>query len=331
MVELRELMEIIPNFDFSDLNIIQEESSTVYQFYQDIENGLIQNDKEAIEHYFRGKPNSRIYYWRLKNKLYDKLANTYILTARKNSTPIQKAYFEIYRNYFIVNELYARNKNQAASILGEKTIDKAIKFELANIITSLCREVLKQYSTVAPNKIKVKKYISIFKKYSAIRNAEEEIELSLWNLLLVIAQSRNPQNSIGEFEEELNKTSTIFLKHPTLKIGFYYYMIQSYYYELKNDLWSTLYHCKKAIEFLETFENGVPAAYIFMFLHKKINIQIRLKQFKEAKINLEKAFCIIPKGTPNWYIINSYAVTLAFHEKDYHQAHGIINWLIRKR
>ena len=131
------LVKQLSDFKVDDLNILHNNSDTAYQLFQDIENNILTNDDEALNHYFKGNPNARKYYWRLKNRLYDRLANSFVLLPKKNTTPIQEAYFQVYRDYFIANELFGREQSKAAAQLAEKTIDKALKYNIVEIVVSL--------------------------------------------------------------------------------------------------------------------------------------------------------------------------------------------------
>lgn len=319
------LVKNLSDFKIDDLNIIHNNSDTVYQLYRDIENNILKNDDDVLNRYFKGNPNARKYYWRLKKQLYNRLANSFILAPQKNTTPIQEVYFEVYRNYFIINELFGRGQSKAATLLAERTIDKAIKFDIADIIASLARKLVLQYSTVAANPKKYKKYSNIVTNYSLIRNAEEDIERLFCDLALKVSQKRriNP-DTIKSFEKEINKINTLFINYPTQKIAFYYYTIQTLLFEIKDDLWNTLHYCKEALQFFQENFTASPKGMIFNFLHKQINIQIRLKQFEKANNSLKACLEFTPKGSSNWYIVNNYKVILAFHSGDYIQAHHII-------
>ena len=124
-------------------------------------------------------------------------------------------------------------------------------------------------------------------------------------MALEVSQKRrvNP-DSIELFEKEINRINALFIKHPTQKIAFYYYTIQTLLFEIKDDLWNTLHYCKEALQFFQENFSASPKAMIFNFLHKQINIQIRLKQFDKADNSLRATLELVPKGSSNWYIVN---------------------------
>ena len=163
-----------------------------------------------------------------------------------------------------------------------------------------------QYSTVDTNPKKYKRYSNIATSYSLLRNAEEEIERLFCGLALQVSHNRriNP-DSIKSFEQEIDRIHSIFVKYPTQKIAFYYYTILYYtiqiiLFEIKDDLWNTLHYCKEALQFFQENFIASPKAMIFNFLHKQINIQIRLKQFEKANNSLKASLELVPKGSSNW-------------------------------
>lgn len=325
MEALIELIQSIPSKDFPVIDRSFMSSEEDYAFYQALESGLIREEKVAIDSYFKGKPNAKKYYNRLSKRLYDKLAKCFIVSERRGANNTQKAYFEIYRDYFIANELSARGKQKAFLKLGERTINKGLKFELWEIVSALCRKMTILYSTTNPNPIKYKFFKEILEKATNHRNAEETIEGIFTDLVLLISTNRNSGiKQLTAFENNLDKVISIFDTYSTEKIGYYFYTIQTIYTELKNDIWSTLHYCKEALTFFDKSPISTPVGNQFMFLHKSVNVQIRLKQYDQAQETLDNAFGILAKHGPNWHIAKNYEATLAFHQGDYLKADAVI-------
>lgn len=332
MKVIKELIEELPNLNSNELRTIFRESEIACQFYKDIEGGVINSDEEAKNYYYGDKDNARVYYWRLKKQVFEKLSNVFISVPRKKATTVQQAYFEIYRDFFLANELRHRGKNCAFSVLAERVIEKALKYDIPDIVVSIGRKLLSEYSYINVNKKKYYKYKDIVQKAQLTRQAEENIEAIFYELAFLLSEKRNinPEEVI-KFEVGLNDAENIFNHYPTLKIATYYYTIQVLFYEATNDVWSTLHYCKEAFLFFGKKKVASPKGTMFMFLHKQINLQIRLKQFEKARGNLKLAFDLVPKYAPNWYIVNSYAVTLHFHEGNYVKTHDIIHDVLSNR
>ena len=332
MKVIKELIEELPSLNSNELNAIFKDSEIACQFYKDIEEGIVNSDKEAKNYYYGNKDNARVYYWRLKKQVFEKLSTVFITIPRKKTTIVQQAYFEIYRDFFLANELRYRGKNSAFSILAERTVEKALKYDIPDIVVSLSRKLLSEYSYINVNKKKYYKYKSIVQKAKLVRQAEEEIEAIFYDLAFLLSEKRNiSPEEIIKFEESLNNAQNIFTDYPTLKIATYYYTIQILFCEATNDVWSTLHYCKEAHSFFDKKNVASPKGTMFMFFHKQINIQIRLKQFEKARANLNLAFDLVPKYGPNWYIVNSYAVIISFHEGNYIETQDIIHRVLSNR
>lgn len=332
MDALLELYNSIPTDDLPVIDRSSMPSDAAYSFYQDLEKGLITNDDVAIDSYFSDKSNAKKYYASLKNRIYSKLATSFITSKRKGANSTQQAYFEIYRDFFIAKELRARGKNKAFTKLAEKVIEKSIKFDLSETVVSLSKDLILVFSTIEGNIRKFKKYNTLLREYSNRRNAEESITSILCELALTILTSRNPSNiSTEDYEYKLNDAHNIFKAYPTQKISTYYFTIQTTYNELKNDLWSTLHYCKEALAHFEKLKIVPPVGNVFMFLHKQVNIHIRLKQYEEAKACLDHALSILAKHSPNWHIAKNYEATLAFHQGDYNKANEVIQKALKNK
>jgi len=266
--------------------------------------------KEAEQHFKERKKGGHfsVVYKRLKNDLMEGLLNTSLNQFSKSSADRIKVWKRL-----LQIKMLLKIENKTAGIKHAiHTIVLAEKNNEWEVVTSLCRELMIQYSLISPDKVKYNKYLMKFNQANQIIQDEITAEL-IYQDLVLCQRTRKPIDHIAVKIEMLEKIAP---NNQHYKFRYLYYSINNLYYQLNQNDAKLLVNSQLAYQFFDTLEQELPYHTKLNFIIKLIPYHILKKEFTEAKSLLDKCIVLPPEGSVNWHLILQYQCYFGLYAND---------------
>ncbi|RMG80319.1 MAG: hypothetical protein D6714_14840 [Bacteroidetes bacterium] len=323
---LKDIIRIITRNKVKRIEIIGQpgtRKSQTHQLYEGICEGKIERDEDIARVFFGEGDNAQIYATRLKRQLYKRLINTifFIDVNQPGFNEYQRAYYNLYKNYAAIRVLIGRGSRTAAMDLIKKTLRKAVKYEMTELVVSLARELRMQYGIAEGNRKKFEEYRDLGKKYREILEVEIEVEEMYIDLVIHFVSSKSPQKHLLSAAETYRKRIEPLLPlYNSYWFKLYAYLTLSIRYEIGNDHHNALRISQEAIDFFESRPHLASKSAIGHFHLKMLSFYTSTKQYDKGEASAQKGLETFHAGTSSWFLILANTITLFFHSKQFSRA-----------
>jgi len=294
------------------------------KLYLGIVEGKYKTDKEALTDLY-GKKGSISSYKKLKNRLQNRLINTafFIDVNKPNFDNSQRAYYQSQKSVAAIDILLGRGARKVSMNLAERTLRQTLKFEYTEMSINLLKKLSRHYGVIEKNKQKFNYYSSMTQKYLEIYNAETLAEQFYTQLNFNSKYNSIVKSSIIEEAIDFTNQLKIYIdKVDSNRFLMVAYLVFLFRYEIIHDYESVIKICDEALEKFEKKGQKRPIN-IFIFLSRKINFLIQMKNYEEAEVNIIRALNLAPEGKINWLTMNEKYLRMNFHSKKYQKAYDL--------
>ena len=299
-------------------------SGKMKQLYDGIIEEKYKTDRDAMLDLY-GNEESLSSYKKLKYRLINRLINTvfFIDVNKPNFDDSQRAFYMGQKAVAAVEILLGRGARKISMELAERTLRQTLKYEYTEMSINLLKKLSRHYGTIQINKKKFEKYTSLTERYLEIHIAETIAEQSYNKLNFKIKNSNKrsniPNYLIQEaisFTEQLEKYINKIFSNRFLMIA---YLVFLFRYEITHDYKNVIKICDEALAQFEKKGNSRPISK-FLFLSRKVNFLIQMKNYGEAEVNIIKALKLAPEGKINWLTMHEKYMRMCIHSKNYQKA-----------
>lgn len=326
MEHLIELSKYLSNPGLRFHNTIGKLNDKAEKLYKEIIRNKIKNNANAKELLFRDKKHSVNLLWRTKKRLHTRLINSLLQIQIPQEEFYKKEFLNIYKEYVATKILRAEGKRKAFIGIAQKLLQKAIKFQITEIVLSVAKELRLHYSFIAPEKQKVDLYNQLIKEFQGYLTIENEIDASYCEFILTLQRTKNLDDTqirkakilVDNVQMLLNKRKTYWTVLLTSDICITFYQITNDYAKISQI-------GQNAFNYFESLSYEVPKNAKFSFAFRVIPFLILQKKYKEANLNIEFCSKIFPPGHLNWALVKQYKVILQFYKKEYNDVFNEIN------
>lgn len=338
MEELKSLVKVTSKHKIKNINIISKEAhsgeSKIYQLFKGIVEEKFKDDEQAMEALYEDDTdgNKRAAYRKLKQRLEKRLHNTLFFIdaneARFKNT--QKAYYYCYKQLSTVKILIGRGARKAAIPLAEKTLRKAMKFEITQVVVELATDLRNHYAVNGKTMTLCKKYDKIIEDYSRLRRAEQLAE-KLYSYLM--ARATRKRSSDAELAKDASHYSRLLeRKHQQLSIRTYrfsqlYFMVKILQYEIQGNQRLAIQACREAIQYFKDSEEANLQSFAFTFTFKLLQVQIQAERYEEAELTVDSCEQLLireeRKTSTDWLQVQYCKVLIYFHTENYGEAYRV--------
>lgn len=323
METIKMLCEIISKQKVKKIDVFgpkQNKKLLVNKLYDGVCSGEVFSDEDAMQ-YLYGTAGNQRNMLAVKRRLEQKLINTLFFIDLNNSAnnPYNHSQVKSYLSFSVVKILKNQNKFHASARIAEKTLAKALHFDMVDLAYLLTVDLTQYYTILQYNKSKSSYFMSLDVKLS---HAFEEEQCA--RRCFIFYASYINQNKT--FEE---KNIPIFIASETEKLkslidknhyyDFNYYAFNALFFKsyLKKDLESMEALCKKAIQYFKT-KDHFPALGKFSFVQKLGFIYEQRRSFDLAIETYKTAlnFELLEGGT-SWYNVRSHLFDANLETRNY--------------
>ncbi len=327
MEDLRELVKVVSKNKIKDIPTLDHQNGDdrVYDLYDKILSDEILDDDSAAKYFYKN-PAQRGQYRKLKSKLRDRLFNTLFFIDVNNPkfSDAQKAFYQCNKELVVVRMLLGRYARKSAISLATRTLSKAQKFEIIDVVVELLR-LLKNHHALYTGDIRsYKKYKDALKANEQILEAElmavdyyDEIHVRFKKNLVLDKETRKlAQQYIGELEEVGKKIKTFRLH--LMRFG-----LINLVEALENNHERVVENCDQAIRFFSKKPNVSPH-FLGTYYYNKLLHLAKLGDYVNGQKIARKCLRLFEPGTLRWFKTNELFFLLCMHTKKYNKALGIV-------
>lgn len=331
---LKELAKGVNRNKIKNIDIIEtkNESNTIIQkFYKSLVNDKFHTDEEFANLFYQ-KAEDRKAYYKLKDRLFERLINTvfFIDTNINSKFPLEKEYYKIHRNAVIIKIMLGKIMRVAAIHLAEKTFKKAIFYGITDVSIEMARHLKVNYGSLMPNEKKYVYYSKVVKSQLKVYKSEIKIEDYLHSFYL---KHQGLTTLKLEDKEHFKRHKAYILKtikkKTSYKILIYGSLYVLYYYQLTGKWKKLLDTCNKTLARLDRFPQLKSKTLIITIYVQKLISLFILRDFLSFKICLVECEEYLELMN-DWYFLQDLKFKAKLHQKEFQKAEQIFNQFLSK-
>lgn len=281
------------------------------RLYDGLTRGTIKSPEDIARKLFPDAKDKAASVNRLQSRLWEALLDVvFLIDANKSGfNELQKAYYQCYRDMTAAIIFNGRLQRTTGMVVAEKTIKKAIQFEISNIVVEMASELRGYYGVVIGDKYKWKHYDALLREWSDKRRLEILVEGYYIALMFNFVYSKSTKKEFSEeVESFIQSIEGEMRAKGTVKCFSFYYILKALKFEIENDFLQLQVLSEEALRFFES-RKKLSTGPIFYTFHKSLLIATtRLRKFPIAESAAVNCVKYTTPGTLNWY--NSQYLTL---------------------
>jgi tetratricopeptide (TPR) repeat protein len=335
MKALLELVKVVSDYRLDNVPIFsihnrKDKDSKYNQFLDGVLNGQFSDDEEAAKLIYDSDTNS-VKYRVLKNRLKERLYNNivFIDSGKRNSNTYSGVYLKLYRHMIVARFLVGWNAKNAGYELMNKVLNKAIKYQMHDIVQQ-CSLHFRRQSMLEGNNSRFDYYNELFHSANNSQMAEVKAEELYYTIMIHFNKSVSPSPELIEKARDCSKSITqLREKFHTYSINYYDHSIKSIYFQLISDYSSAIASCDRFDKYLQDNPIFYSDARHANNLVVKGSCYLHLGNYKKGIECAKQAQPLYAEGSENWFILQELYFLLLFNSNDLYGATEIFCNVIR--
>lgn len=323
--ELNRLSKIVTANKLKQLSfpLKEDQPSNLHELYRLVSAGKLTTSEQVKEFFFKELDQKEIYSTRLQRRLREALLDALFLidVTESGFSPLQKAYYQCYRNMTAVKILLGKTERAAAIPIAERTIQKAIKYELVGVVVELARDLRNHYGGISGQLKKWKIYNRLVEEWMEKYLVESKVEGYYSDIMTNFTLSKSNKKELARVVD--GYLSTVEQKVITIgsfRASLFYYLLKSLRAEIVNDFANMLKISEEALAYFGTKQELVTLSTLYTFNQNLLIANIRLRRSHFAEAKAKKCIQLTPAGSFSWYNAYYFYIILCFHANRFNQS-----------
>ena len=334
METIRMLCEIISKQKVKKIDVFgpnQNNKLLVNRLYEGIVSGKIYSDDDA-KAFLYGNGGSQRNLLAVKRRLEEKLINTmfFVDMNKVSQNSYNQEQIKSFLSYSVVKILKSQNKFHASARIAEKSLVKALHYDMINLAYQLTMDLSQYYTILQYNKSKSSYFMALDAKLSQAFQEEQSARRCFIYFASYINQNKEYDESkvpslikreIVELEEKLDNNQYY---------DFNYYALNALFFKsyLLQDISSMEKISKQAVQFFQT-KRHFPDLGRFSFVQKLGFIYEQKKDYQKAVDTYEKALSFdLTEGGTAWYNVRSHLFDANLQLRNYQSCYKFLSQAI---
>ena len=316
----------VRKIEIFDDNALRNKNSKFNEFYEGLLSNKFANDRDASLFLYDCQPTDDKYR-QLKSRFRKRLLNTlFFLDVNTPSTSnYNRAYFSCNKEWSLVKILELNGAVNAAADQAAQMLTTALKYKFSDIIIE-CSTMLRRFAAENNLEKDFEYYDKLVTEFSTIRTVEVRCESYLQRVMMHYyghkSDETGVEEKVAEFCDELVRLSE---EYDSPVIVYIMYMVWMYRFEMVKDWDSMLEVCERAQSYIDEHPLYYQEDKVSVFLLRKMTAYLHLRDYKNGKLNAEKALQLFEEGSVLWFTFMEYYLLLAMHTDNYLNAMAIYN------
>lgn len=322
---LREVASIVTKYGGNSRNIklpIEGRRGNRLSFmFVNLLQGKYRTDAEAALDIYNVEP-TYPKYRKLKSRVKERLFNTLFLLEIKQpkNSAVLESYYWCNKNITFAKLLIALGGRSAGVMLAHKTLLKAQKAHLFDIVLQ-CAQLLRSHYSLMGMEKQFQEYDKMIGVMLRILVAENEADRL--NQLLRIKYARSTSRKV-EFaslaKEFVAKVSVLKNEFPTETIMMNYFRVKSIYCQIEHNAQAIIDVCNEAESFLSEYPHFSTRPRLAEFALTKMVAYLQMRDYVNGESNAHRCQSLFISGTNNWLTFMDYYFLLALHSRNFVKA-----------
>lgn len=297
---------------------LRSKNSKFNDFYEGLMGGKFKNDRDAATLLYGCSPTDDKYR-QLKSRFRKRLLNTlfFLDVNVPGAANYERAYYSCNKDWTLVKILLANGAEMTAADHAAGILTIALKFRFSDVIVN-CSRILRAWASKTGDEKTFEEYDGYIKAYSNVLDAEirsEELyQRVTMNYLEPPMKNREMREKIDTWCDALVSLSEIY---DSPVVMFNMYLVWAHKYEMSFDFVEMLEVCKKAEQYMEANPSYWQEDKLEIFQLKKMSAYLHLRDYKNGKIEAEKALQRFEEGSEMWFTFMELYLLLALHSDNY--------------
>jgi hypothetical protein len=330
MEELIKITQILDAYRLRQIDIIgNEESESRHSvFFKLLRDGTIKTDKDAVQYFYgEGITQQNFNYRQFKSGFRERLINTlfFLDMSHPNFGDLESASMTIQKEWAAINILFTKDELSLPTLLSERLLPTAIKFELTEIVVYITDRLKNSYGGQIGNTKKYAHYKRLQKEHMEIWQAEIAAKDLYQELRMHYIKSNAHKPQVAKIAEQgLKELQPALKKYKTIRLIYYAFIAKIGQFAAVNDFKAAIKVCDEGIaEFKQKpFE---AQRLINTFLNQKLICLIQLKEYEAGQVLVSEILSLQVEGSLSWFKTLEHSIVLAFHTKNYDEAYVLYN------
>jgi hypothetical protein len=303
---------------------LKAKNSKFNEFYDALMSGKLRNDRDASTLLYNCQPTDDKYR-QLKSRFRKRLLNTlfFLDVNVPNTANYERAYYSCNKDWTLVKILLANGAEMTAADLASGILATALKFHFADVIVN-CSRILRSWASKEGDEKAFEEYDKYIKEYSNVLEAEirsEELYQRVrMNYLDAPNKNRDFHEKMESYCDALVSLSEIY-DSPVVMYNMY--LVWTFKYEMSFDFQSMLEVCRRAEAYMENNPLYWQEEKLEIFQLKKMSAFLHLRDYKNGKIEAEKALQRFEEGSEMWFTFMELYLLLALHSDNFLNGYAI--------
>lgn len=339
MEELRSLVNVTKKHKIKNIQVVSRpagsKTSKLFQLFEGIAEEQFKNDDEAMMGLYQSnkEENIRAAYKKLKRRLEKRLHNTvfFIDSHEARFKSKQKAYYYCFKQLATVKILIGRGARPAAIPLAEKTLRKAIEFEITPVVIELATDLRNHYAVHGGTSAQCRKLDDMVEQYSCLRRAEQMAEQYYSSLMLKAAKKRSTDPALEKdacrylLSLELELKQLKQRKLSSYRFYQLYFLIKIIKNEICGNKQLAVETCQEAIHHFQNSRKDDQETFLFSFFFKLLQTQMQAGQLDKARQTANRCEDLLyaRKQSTDWIQVKYCRALLSFQTRHYQEAYSI--------
>lgn len=334
MRDLQELARIVTKSKLRTVELLshQKGDTKLWQFYEMLQEGQLESDQEAAQHFYDSDPQNRSYQ-KLRNSLKDRLINSLFLIDLKRASynTRQKAYYESYRDWAAAKILFGKQAFSVALSITRKILKLARLYEFTELVVDITHTLRLHYGSLDGDLKKYQQYNQLFKEYEQIWSLENKAEELYLNLSISYIKAKGSKsNIIEEAKKAYHEISPYLEQVDAYQFKLCAYLIEIAQYSSQNDYPAMYEVCNRSITFFQA-KKYLAKIPLQVFCYQKLVCLHQLGKFDQCQEGIGPCIALMQKESTNWFKMQQLQFLSHLHLQQFDQATKLYHQVSKKR
>ncbi len=258
----------------------------------------------------------------LKSKTKERLLSAIFLLEPNEATlgDRQQAYYECQRRWATAIALSARRVSTVAIEQLEHMLRYAQHFEFTELAMGAAFHLRHHYGAIMGDVEKYRHYRELYRQYQALWVVENEAEELYTDIISTLANTRAPQQEMGQLAAGYFRRIEPHLKqHTSFRLHLNGRLLQMLVHSSANDYRTVATLCEDALTFFQSKPYRSQLA-LQIFYYQLVVCCVHLRDFGRGQAVIRQYAHIYERGSFNWFKIQELWFLLALHTQHYDDA-----------
>ncbi len=329
MKNLLEISKLVSKKRVKKIEIFDEynlsvKNSKFNEFYEALQQGMFNTDKDASAHLYQCEPTDDRYR-QLKSRFRKRLLNTlfFLDVNTPDASNYSRAYFSCQKEWALVKILEINGALDSAATMARQTFVTAQKFQFADVMVDAAR-ILRQFAAENGRAKEYEEYDGQLKIYKDVLEAEIRSEEFYQRARLSYSQG-DESTLKAHIDTYCDALVSLNGMYKSSVIQYNTLLMQSIRAVMLRQFQNVIGVANEAETYMKANPNFYRQDISDMLESSRMSAYLHTREYRNGKTAFEKLMTVNEEGSDFWFNVNHYYFLLCMHTENYIPAAGVLN------